>query len=73
MKKRTNIYLDDEDHAAIALIRERYLFLESDAHAVRFVLREKAATISEERKKASRKKKSSPEHEEQKEAKQNES
>jgi Arc/MetJ family transcription regulator len=36
-KKRTNIYLDEQDKALLAIIRQRYN-LSSDAAAVRFAI-----------------------------------
>ena len=41
MKKRTNIYLEEEDKQIIRFFREKY-GLDSDANAVRFVLRKAA-------------------------------
>jgi hypothetical protein len=46
MKKRTNIYLEDEDKKAIALIKA-YYGLDSDASVVRFVLRKIARELQE--------------------------
>jgi Arc/MetJ family transcription regulator len=46
MKKRTNIYLDDEDKKAIAIIKV-YYGLDSDASVVRFVLRKIARELQE--------------------------
>jgi len=40
-KKRTNIYLDEEDKRMVAYLRDRY-GLDSDAGVVRFVLRKVA-------------------------------
>ena len=40
-KKRTNVYLDEEDKRMVAYLRERYS-LDSDASVVRFVLRKVA-------------------------------
>jgi hypothetical protein len=40
-KKRTNVYLDEEDKRMVAYLRERY-GLDSDASVVRFVLRKVA-------------------------------
>jgi len=41
MKKRTNMYLDEEDRRLIAFLKERY-GLESDASVVRLALRKVA-------------------------------
>ena len=41
MKKRTNMYLDEEDRRIIAFLKERY-GLESDASVVRLALRKAA-------------------------------
>jgi len=41
MKKRTNMYLDEEDRRLIAFLKERY-GLESDASVVRLALRKAA-------------------------------
>jgi len=49
MKKRTNIFLGEEDKQAIALIRE-YYNLDTDASAVRFVVRREAKDIRSKRK-----------------------
>jgi Arc/MetJ-type ribon-helix-helix transcriptional regulator len=38
MKKRTNIYLDEQDRQAIAVIKERY-GITSDSDVIRFALR----------------------------------
>ncbi len=46
MKKRTNIYLEDEDKKAIAIIKA-YYGLDSDASVVRFVLRKTARELQE--------------------------
>ncbi len=41
MKKRTNIYLEEEDKQIIRFLREKY-GLDSNANVVRFVLRKAA-------------------------------
>lgn len=41
MKKRTNIYLDEEDKRAIAYLKKRY-GITSESDVVRFVLRKVA-------------------------------
>ena len=41
MKKRTNIYFEEEDKHIIRFLREKY-GLDSDANVVRFVLRKVA-------------------------------
>jgi transposase len=49
MKKRTNMYLDEQDKALLTLIREHYN-LSSDATAVRFAISQVVASIKKEKK-----------------------
>lgn len=55
MKKRTNVFLDDEDRANIALIRA-YYGLDSDASAIRVTLQKEAKDIQRKEKKGTPKK-----------------
>ena len=52
MKKRTNVFFDDEDRANIAVIRKHYGF-DSDASAIRFILQKEARDIQRKEKKDS--------------------